>query len=150
MMFTKAMHASSVRQLCLYWLPPLLFTAGIIGLSGDLGSSGHSRRLLQFLLSCLSFMEVKDMETIHGYLRKAGHVMTYGFLYWLWFRAFAARFSSRLRLAVFWSLGLCLLTSMTDELHQSLVTSRTGSIQDVALDFGAAVLTALALSFKRI
>ncbi|RJR39801.1 MAG: VanZ family protein [Deltaproteobacteria bacterium] len=144
------MQVSSIRQICLYWLPPLLFTAGIITLSGDLGSGGHTRRWLQCLFACLPFLEAGEVETVHVILRKAGHVTAYGFLYWLWFRAFAPRFSSRLRLAVFWSLGLCLLTASTDEIHQSVVGTRTGSILDVALDFGAAILTALALSFKRI
>jgi VanZ family protein len=39
---------------------------------------------------------------------------------------------------------------MADEGHQTLVVSRSGSLLDVALDFGAAMMVALALLFKRI
>lgn len=144
------MHTPSIRQSWFYWLPPLLFTGGILAVSGDLGSGAHTRVLLEWLLSWLPFPEQMETRDTHDYLRKAGHIMAYGSLYWLWFRAFLGRFSSRLRPAILWSLGLCLLTALMDEGHQSLVASRGGSFQDVALDFGAAALTALALSFKRI
>jgi len=144
------LQAPSVRQLCLYWLPPLLLTGGILVLSGDLGSSAYTKEVVEWLLSWLPFLKVTEMEDSHGYLRKAGHVLAYGSLYWLWFRAFLGRFSPRLRPAILWSLGFCLLTAMMDEGHQALVASRQGCILDVALDFGAASLAALALSFKRI
>lgn len=143
------MQAPSARQFCFYWLPPLLLTGGILAVSGELGSSQHTKKLLDWLFSWLPFAELPQMEESHGYLRKVGHVTVYGSLYWLWFRAFVGRFS-RLKPAVCWSLGLCLLTALADEGHQYLVPSRDGSILDVALDFGAAAVAALALSFKRI
>jgi VanZ family protein len=128
----------------------LLFTGGILTLSGELGSSARTQELVKWFFSWLPFLGVEQIQEGHGYLRKAGHVMAYGSLYWLWFRAFLGRFSPRLRPAILWSLGVCLLTAMADEGHQALVASRTGSFMDVALDFGAASLAALALSFKRI
>ncbi len=90
------------------------------------------------------------MREGQGYLRKAGHVMAYAGLYFLWFRVFRGQLFPRLRPAILWSLGLCLLTALADEGHQALVPSRDGSLLDVALDFGAAALAALALSLKRI
>jgi VanZ family protein len=117
-------------------------------MSGDLGSGTHTKRLLKWLLFWLPFLP--EIEKTHGYLRKAGHVLAYGSLSWLWFRAFSGRFHSRLRLVIFWSLALCLVTAVADEAHQSQFASRGGSILDVALDFGAAAVAALALSFKRI
>lgn len=144
------MQTPSVRQICFYWLPPLLFTGGILIFSGDLGSSKRTQELIKWFLSWLPFLSMEQLQARHGYLRKAGHVMAYGSLYWLWFRAFLGRFSPRLRPAILWSLGFCLLTAMADEGHQALVASRTGAFMDVALDFGAASLAALALSFKRI
>jgi VanZ family protein len=144
------LQAPSVRQICFYWLPPLLLTGGILTFSGDLGSSAHTQEWIAWFSSWLPFLEVEQVQEKHGYLRKAGHVMTYGTLYWLWFRALWGRFSLRLRPAVFWSLGFCLLTALLDEGRQSLVPSRDGALLDVALDFGGAALTALALSLKRI
>lgn len=144
------MKAPSVRQFCLYWLPPLLGTAAILILSGELGSSRHTRELLEWLWSWLPFLRPDQLEQTTGYLRKAGHVTAYAALYFLWFRAFRGQLSPRLGPAVSWSLSICLLIALADEGHQSLVSSRTGCIGDVALDFGAAALAALALSFKRI
>jgi VanZ family protein len=90
-----------------------------------------------------------EIDDTNGYLRKAGHVIVYGSLYWLWFRAFLGS-SSRFGSAILWSLGFCLLIAVMDEGHQALLTSRQGRIMDIALDFGAAALVALALSLKRI
>jgi VanZ family protein len=136
--------------MCLYWLPPLLGTGAIIVLSGDLGSSRHTREILEWLWSWFPFFRPEQLEQTSGYLRKAGHVTAYAVLYFLWFRAFRVHFSPRPGPAVFWSLSLCLLIALLDEGHQSLVPSRTGCIRDVALDFGAAALAAIALSCKRI
>lgn len=139
----------SVRQFCFYWLPPLLLTGGVLFLSGDLGSGHHTKKLLIWLLSWLSLADLLQKEETHGWLRKIGHVIAYGSLYWLWFRAFHGYMCSRLRTAILYSLSLCLLIALMDEGHQSLVATREGHILDVALDFGGAALAALALSFKR-
>jgi hypothetical protein len=147
-MFIKTMQAPSVRQLCFYWLPPLLFTGGILALSGDLGSSANTQALVEWLFPWLPFLG--RIGEGHGYLRTAGHITAYASLYYLWFRALRRRFAPKAGLAILVALGLCLLISVADEGHQALLPSRQGRITDVALDFGAAVLTALALSFKRI
>ena len=143
------MQALSPREFCRYWLPPLLLTGGILIFSGNLGSSENTKRLLAWVLSWLPYEEIFWPEQGQGLLRKIGHVAAYGSLSWLWFRAFLGHFSGRLRTAVLYSLGLCLVIALLDEGHQSLVASRTASIWDVSLDFGAAALAALALSFKR-
>jgi VanZ family protein len=142
------LKAPSIRQFSIYWLPPLLLTAGILVLSGKLGSSPHTQELVKWLFFWLPFPWVEQMEEGHGYLRKAGHVITYAGLYFLWFRAFLGELSFRLRPAILWALSLCLLTAILDEGHQALVPSRDGRIVDVLLDFGASALAALALSFK--
>lgn len=144
------MQAASCRQICFYWLPPLLITAAILIFSGDLGSSRHTRELLEWLGSWLPWGRPEELAQASGYLRKAGHVTAYAALYFLWFRAFRGHFALRPGPAVFRSLSLCLLIALLDEGHQSLVPSRTGCLGDVVLDLGAAGLTALALSFKRI
>jgi VanZ family protein len=90
------------------------------------------------------------MEEGHGYLRKAGHVAAYAGLYLLWFRAFRPRLAVRPGAVFFWPLLLCLATACADEGHQALTPSRSGSLGDVALDFTAAAVTALALWGKRI
>ena len=141
------LQALSPRPFYRYWLPPLLLTGGILTVSGNLGSSEHTKRLLAWVYSWFSFAQMPEQG--QGWLRKIGHVTAYASLSWLWFRAFQEHFSGRLRTAVLVTLGLCLTIALLDEGHQSLVASRTGSLWDVALDFSAAALAALALSFKR-
>ncbi len=144
------MKALSLRQLSLYWLPPLALTAGILIFSGDLGSSANTQKLVQWLLTWFPGLGEYQFPAGQGYLRKAGHMLAYGSLYLLWFRAMFWRFSTRRGAAVLWSLAFCLLVALADEGHQSFFSSRTGSLSDVALDFGAALLAALAFSLKRI
>ena len=144
------MKAPSVRQFYLYWLPPLLLTTGILVLSGDLGSSTHTLGLVKWLLSWYPFWGADQMDKVHWYLRIGGHIAAYGGLYFFWFRAFLRHIPHRRGAAILWSLSFCLLIALMDESHQALVSSRQGRILDVALDFGAAALAALALSFKKI
>ena len=144
------MKALSVRQFCLYWLPALVFTSGILVFSGDLGSSANTKKVLEWLLSWLSLPGLEQMEEAQGYLRKTGHILAYASLYFLWFRALLWRFAPRRGPAILWALALCLLTALLDEGHQALFPSRTGCFSDIALDFGAAALAALAFSLKRI
>lgn len=140
--------APTLGQFCLYWLPPLLVTAGILLFSGEWGSSRYTLKLLGWLRSWLPLMGPSRMEEANFYLRKAGHALAYATLYVLWFRALRGYFFPRLGPAIFLSLFFCLSTSIADEGHQSFVPSRGGSLWDVSLDFGAAVLAALALYFK--
>lgn len=144
------MKSLTVRQFSLYWLPPLAVTLGILIFSGDLGSSANTQKWLQWLLSWLPFLGEEQFREGQGYLRKAGHITAYATLYFLWFRVWLWRISPRRGSAILWSLALCLLTALLDEGHQAMWPSRTGCLSDVALDFGAAAVAALAFSLKRI
>lgn len=131
-----------VTDLLLYWFPPLLWTAAILTLSGDLGSYRNTLGLLEGLLSWLP-LTAAAIEALNSYLRKAGHAVAYGSLYFLWFRAFRGQRGFGPGRAFLWSLALCLLLAVMDEGHQSFLASRTGSFRDVALDLGGAGLGAL-------
>jgi VanZ family protein len=126
-----------------YWLPPLLWGTVVLLFSGDWGSSGHTLGLLRWLLSWIPSLSPAQIMAIHSYFRKSGHVLAYGILYFLWFRAFQGHLSYRVKNAALWSLGLSLLVALVDEGHQAMITSRGGSLQDVGLDFSAALLAAL-------
>jgi VanZ family protein len=144
------LKASSFRQFCLYWLPPLAITIVILIFSGDLGSTANTQKWLRWLLSWLPFLGEYQFQEGQGYLRKAGHILAYGSLYFLWFRAWLWRLSPRRGAATLWSLAFCLLIALADEGQQSFFSSRCGCLSDVALDFGAAAVAALAFSLKRI
>ena len=112
-------------------------------MSGDVGSFANSRHVLQWLLSWLVALKPAQLNMINFYLRKTGHVMAYGFMGFLWFRAFRGHASYGPWRACLWSLGFCLLFSSIDEGRQWFYASRGASISDVILDMCGAGLTAL-------
>lgn len=80
---------------------------------------------------------------INFYGRKTGHVLAYGLMYVLWFRAFREHASYGSWRACLWSLGFCLFYASMDEGRQWFYASRGASIRDVILDMSGASLTAL-------
>ncbi|MGC2433830.1 MAG: VanZ family protein [Desulfobaccales bacterium] len=127
-----------------YWLPLLLWCGVMLSLSGDLGSSNNTESILHWLLPNLS---LGTFDLLHLYLRKGvGHVFDYGFLYFLWFRAFRGGLGYRGGRAFLCSLGPCLAVALLDEGHQSLLASRSGSLSDVGLDLAAPCGAALILT----
>ncbi len=126
-----------------YWLPPLIWTLAIFVLSGDLGSTTHTLGLLKWLLSWIPYLTPEVIELINGYGRKLGHAAAYACLYFFWFRALlVTRYYGRGR-AFLGAMVICLLVSSLDEGHQSFLSSRGGSLRDVALDLSGVGLGAL-------
>ena len=126
-----------------YWLPPVLWALAVLCLSGDLGSGKNSLGILKWLFSWFVDLEPAQLKMINFYVRKTGHVLAYGFMYFLWFRAFREHADYGPWRACLWSLGFCLLNSSTDEGRQWFYASRGASIYDVILDMSGASLTAL-------
>lgn len=126
-----------------YWLPPILWGLAIIAMSGDAASARNTFGLLKWLLSWVVALKPAQIYTINFYLRKTGHAMAYGLMYFLWFRAFRGHLGTAPGRAFFFALGLCLLVSITDEGRQSLTNTRGGSIYDVLLDLSGSSLAAL-------
>ncbi len=120
----------------------------MLSLSGDLGSQANTRRLLQWLLSWMVVLEPAQLNTVNSDLRKTGHFLAYGFMGFLWFRAFLGQAHYRPWRAVIWSLGICLAFSSLDEGHQWFCSSRSGSLGDVLLDMsGVSLAVVLASAF---
>jgi VanZ family protein len=128
------------------WLPPLLLSGAILALSGNLGSANNTQIILSWLLSWFPPLSLIQVNFFHYFLRKTGHAVAYGSLYFLWFRAFRGYQGYPVWRASLWSLFLCLVVASLDESHQSLFTSRTGNIHDVALDMGGASISAFITS----
>jgi VanZ family protein len=108
-----------------------------------LGSGKHTLGILEWLLSGFVALEPAQLDSINFYLRKTGHVMAYGFMGFLWFRAFRGHADYGPWRACLWSLGFCLLFSSMDEGRQWFYPSRGASISDVILDMSGASLAAL-------
>jgi VanZ family protein len=116
---------------------PLIFWIIIIFVaSSNTGSMSNTSRIIQPLLEFL-FPNISEIQltAIHGYTRKAAHLTFYFILGALAARAFSSSLKDLLRrnwLAV--SFALVVAVASLDEINQSFLASRTGSIRDVLID----------------
>ena len=87
----------------------------------------------------------------HHILRKTGHVLGYGILSVLLFRAWKVTLPENgLRWSWRWTYLAFFCTALVatlDEWHQSYLPSRTGTYRDVILDSAAAIAAQLLLYF---
>ena len=88
-------------------------------------------------------LEPAQIKIINFYVRKTGHVLAYGLMYFLWFRAFRAQAHYGPWRACLWALGFCLFYASADEGRQCFYASRGASINDVSMDMAGASLAAL-------
>jgi VanZ family protein len=112
-------------------------------MSGEWGSAKQSLALIKWLCSWFADLELAQLRVINFYVRKTGHVLAYGSMYFLWFRAFRAQAHYGPWRACLWSLGFCLFYASMDEGHQWFYATRGASIRDVMLDMAGAGLSAL-------
>ena len=107
------------------WAWPLLFMAVIFALSSMPADKEH-----------------------HGLLyvlwRKSGHVTGYALLLGLWWRALPTQLPHRRALAS--AFAITVLYAMTDELHQTFVSGRTGRPLDVGIDAAGALIAVALIS----
>lgn len=127
-----------------YWLPAAALSALLLAFSGSEASSENSGTWLLWILAHLTRpLEPERFAILHFAVRKAGHVVAYGLLGALDFRAVRGpRFGWSARWA-----GLAIVlagaVAATDEFIQSFVPSRTGAVSDFVLDVTAAAAVLL-------
>jgi len=126
----------------IYWLPALVWLGVIAMFSTRVFGAGHTGSILRWLLDTFHIqVSQHTFDTIHFIWRKSAHFFAYAILSILMFRALRGtdteRTAWKLRYLVV-SLLVCLLTAIIDETHQYYTTSRSGSPNDVVLDFVAA------------
>lgn len=117
----------------------------LIGSSATMSASETSRFIAPLLRWLFPDISSETSAFIHIAIRKTAHVVEYAALALLAARAFLT--SSKTHLRRHWfgaSLALVIVCSLLDEYHQSLISSRTGTIYDSLLDT-AGGLTALTL-----
>ena len=129
---------------------PLIVWAVLIfvGSSSILSGSNTSTFLVQPMHWLFPAASDSTLQLIHLLIRKAGHLTEYAILAWLAARAF--RTSSNEFLHRSWFLAALILValySLSDEFHQSFVSSRGASLHDCAIDTagGLAILIFLAV-----
>ena len=102
-------------------------------------SANNTGRILYPLLHYVFGLGWERFEVLHFYIRKSGHVVGYGTLSILLFRAWRATLPAlndakwTFRWANIAILGTALVASL-DEWHQSFIPTRTGTVRDVVLD----------------
>jgi VanZ family protein len=135
---------SERRQVLKVWIAAILWLIVIAIESSDLASAHNTGRILYPILHFLFGLSHAAFDPVHFYIRKCGHVVGYGLLSILLFRAWretlpgvsSAKWTFRWgNLAV---VGTALVASL-DEWHQSFIPSRTGRWQDVVLDTCAGI-----------
>lgn len=128
-------NASAGQRLMRYG--PLVLWIGFIFYASTAGfSAGNTSRFIRPLLIWFfpSYSEV-EIDSLHSLVRKVSHFVEYAVLAFLARRAFIT--SSRKFVQRYWfqlALLLVVVGSLLDELHQSFVPSRTGTIYDSAID----------------
>ena len=116
---------------------PLIFWIIVIFIaSSETGSMSNTSRIISPLLEFL-FPNISEIQltAIHGYTRKTAHLAFYFVLGALAARAFSSSLKNLLRrnwLPI--SFVLVVAVASLDELNQSFLASRTGSIGDILID----------------
>jgi VanZ family protein len=101
-----------------YWLPPLLWMAFIFYLSSDKRG------------------QVSDVQAINFLFFKVLHVIWYSILYFLLFRAFYSlqNKSMTLKQKMLFAFLIAVFYGATDEIHQTFVPGREGTVRDACID----------------
>ena len=118
-----------------YWLPPLALM-GVI-----------------FYLSSRQSIGVSQEESINFIIFKTLHVLEYALLTFLLFRALYKTETWKLSLtqSLTWAAILAFTYGVSDEIHQTFVPTRTGSVRDIFIDLigicGMVLYTKYRISF---
>lgn len=122
------------------WILPVAWM-GIIfwGSTERFGAEATGSLILPLLRALAPWANTAQLEALHAVLRKTGHVLEYGILAWLWFRALSP---SHWRAPAAFAISVAY--AGLDELRQAWTGGRTGSVGDVLLD-GVGAAAALGL-----
>jgi VanZ family protein len=134
------------------WLAVAGWVVVILLFSGDEFSAGSTSQILEPLLRWL-FPDLGhgDFLRLHLWVRKLAHLTEYALLGLLAFRALRLSLAVSLPRTALLGLVVVLAVAATDELRQSFLASRTGSIIDVGIDFaGGALGVCLIIALHRV
>jgi VanZ family protein/cyclophilin family peptidyl-prolyl cis-trans isomerase len=122
-----------------YRLPAVIWSALILISSGEAGSATISGPWLGVLIESMAGpLEPDIFRLTHFLVRKAAHVLVYGVLSLLSFRAFRAGRAGWKGQWAISAVGWAAAVAAADELHQSFVPRRDGTLSDFVLDVAAA------------
>jgi len=133
--------------------PVVIWAGAIFVFSSGMFSGSNTSTIVRPLVQWV-FPGISDsgLALVHGLIRKASHFIEYAILALLAARAFRA--SSREFLRSHWfavSLMFVAVYALSDEFHQSFVSTRTASIYDSLIDTagGLAALIIISVRYKK-
>jgi VanZ family protein len=134
-----ASSSTEMKRFLSYWLPPIAWTAIILSASTERFSSAHSDLWLLTLADFLKHpLAIATRETLNFLVRKGAHLINYGILGALTFRALrGGRGMWKMRWAIE-AIAIASFIASIDEIHQTFVPSRTGTWHDVIVDAAGA------------
>jgi VanZ family protein len=134
--FDTLADMARLRRFLTIWLPVILWITLIFFLSTDTFSDGNTSKIINKLIARLPpEILVGEMDIIHLLVRKIGHWTEFLILSVLVLRALEnTQRQTWSRRLTFWTLGTVFVFAIADELHQSLLSTRTGLVSDVLVD----------------
>jgi VanZ family protein len=144
----KLNQSSIIQRMARYG--PVLLWIGLIWFASThgLSASNTSRIVRPLLLWLFPNIAEAQIAAVHVFTRKAAHFVEYAILAFLARRAFIT--SSRTFIQQHWfvlSLLMVIVVASLDELHQTFVPSRTGSVYDSAIDLAGGLTVLLLCRF---
>ncbi len=138
--------------LLFWWSPLLLWWLAILGSGGEGLSAGRTSRFVEPIVRWfLPDASEVTLAVAHIAVRKLGHLSAYSIVGLLAYRAIRAGREPLLRWS--WvSASLCvgIALAVTDEVRQSFVASRSGTLGDVVIDMVGCGAALLALAWWRL
>ena len=104
--------------------------------------------MLIFFLSSQPSVKVTSNKILEIMFFKGLHILEYGILFFLIYRASKESFSFSFPKTIFLSFVLTLLYAFSDEIHQLFVPTREGRLRDVVIDGIGAFLASLVVKKK--
>lgn len=148
----RARGSSSLKGPLFYWGPLVVWLVAIFVFSGDALSAHHTSSIIEPAIRwMLPNASPATVYGVHVAVRKVGHVLEYGLLGLLAFRALRSGRPESFRPA--WAVGaVCIgaAYALTDEFHQSFVASRTGTVSDAVIDLAGCFGSVVLLSWWRL
>ena len=122
------------------WLALVLFLGG-----SGFGIQQTAPWIVPVLKTLAPWSSGHDLHALHVLLRKLGHLTEYAILARVWLHGLFTWRRMSVRAAAWGALLVCVAVAFVDELHQSMLLSRTGSVGDVMLDSLGALLMLMLL-----
>ncbi|HRN70830.1 MAG TPA: VanZ family protein [Candidatus Woesebacteria bacterium] len=108
----------TIRGWIFYWGPPIIWI------------------IIIFIMSSRQRISIADTQVENFIIFKTLHIIEYAFLYLLLFRANFKSFSKKISLNTIFTISIIgsILYAISDEVHQTFVPTRQGSIRDIGID----------------